>query len=169
MIEHIPELLDAGVGSFKIEGRTKSAYYTAVTTNAYRHAVDAALKGEALDPTWIQETEMISHRPYTTGFFFGEPGQHYQEGMFLRKATVAAVVETCGPDGTAVLTQRNKFSLGDPLELLAPGQKPIPFTAEAMTDENGEPITDTRRATMRFRMKLPACAPAGSLVRKRLE
>ena len=169
MIEHIPELMDAGVSSFKIEGRTKSAYYTAVATNAYRHAVDAALKGETLDPAWIQETEMISHRPYTTGFFFGEPGQHYQEGMFLRKATVAAVVEACDVYGSAILTQRNKFSLGDPLELLAPGQKPIPFTAEAMTDENGEPITDTRRATMRFRMKLPVCAPACSIVRKRLE
>ena len=165
MIEHIPELIEAGVNSFKIEGRTKSAYYTAVVTNAYRHAIDAAMRGEAPDPVWIQETEMISHRPYTTGFFYGEPGQHYQEGMFLRKAKVVAMVEECAEDGSALLTQRNKFSAGQPLELLAPGQKPLAFTADALFDEEGNPIPDTRRAMMRFRLQLPVWAPSGSLVR----
>ena len=169
MIEHIPELIDAGISSFKIEGRTKSAYYTAVATNAYRHAIDAAIRGEAPDPAWIEETEMISHRPYTTGFFYGEPGQHYEEGMFLRKAKVVALVEECAEDGSALLTQRNKFSVGDSLELLAPGMKPLSFTADALYDEEGNPITDTRRATMRFRMKLPVCAPNGAIVRKRVE
>ena len=167
MIEHIPELMDVGVGSFKIEGRTKSAYYTAIATNAYRHAVDAAVKGEALDPAWIRETEMVSHRPYTTGFFYGDPGQHYQEGMFLRKADVVAVVEDCAEDGAALLTQRNKFASGDALELLCPGQKPIPFTAGELTDGDGQPITDTHRAMMPFHMRLPLQAPAFSIVRKR--
>ena len=169
MIEHLPELIDAGIGSFKIEGRTKSAYYTAVVTNAYRHALDAAMAGEALDPVWVEETEMLSHRPYTTGFFYGEPGQHYQEGMFLRKADVVAVVEACGEDGAALLTQRNKFASGDALELLCPGQKPIPFTAGELTDGDGQPITDTHRAMMPFRMRLPIQAPAFSIVRKRRE
>lgn len=169
MIEHIPELIDAGISSFKIEGRTKSAYYTAVATNAYRHAIDAALRGEKPDPAWIEETEMISHRPYTTGFFYGEPGQHYEEGMFLRKAKVVALVEDCAEDGSALLTQRNKFSVGDRLELLAPGMKPLAFTAEGMTDDEGNPITDTRRAMMRFHMKLPVSAPNGAIVRKRVE
>ena len=77
MIEHLPELIDAGITSFKIEGRMKSAYYTAIITNAYRHAIDAALLGEPLDPVWIAETEKVSHRNYSTGFFFGYPGQHY--------------------------------------------------------------------------------------------
>jgi putative protease len=167
MIEHLPELIDAGVSSFKIEGRTKSAYYTAVVTNAYRHALDAAMAGESLDPAWVEETEMLSHRPYTTGFFYGEPGQHYQEGMFLRKADVVAVVENCAEDGTALLTQRNKFSSGDALELLCPGQKPVSFTAGDMTDGDGQPITDTHRAMMPFHMRLPLQAPACSIVRKR--
>ena len=167
MIEHLPELIDAGVSSFKIEGRTKSAYYTAVVTNAYRHALDAAKAGEPLDPAWVEETEMLSHRPYTTGFFYGEPGQHYQEGMFLRKADVVAVVEDCAGDGAALLTQRNKFATGDMLELLCPGQKPIPFTAGELTDGDGQPITDTHRAMMPFHMRLPLQAPAFSIVRKR--
>ena len=167
MIEHLPELIDAGVSSFKIEGRTKSAYYTAVVTNAYRHALDAAKAGDPLDPAWVEETEMLSHRPYTTGFFYGEPGQHYQEGMFLRKADVVAVVEDCAEDGAALLTQRNKFTSGDGLELLCPGQKPIPFTAGELTDGDGQPIRDTHRAMMPFHMRLPLQAPAFSIVRKR--
>ena len=169
MIEHLPELIDAGISSFKIEGRTKSAYYTAVVTNAYRHALDAARAGESLDPAWVEETEMLSHRPYTTGFFYGEPGQHYQEGMFLRKADVVAVVEECAQDGAALLTQRNKFSSGDTLELLCPGQKPVSFTAGDMTDGEGLPITDTHRAMMPFHMRLPFQAPPFSIVRKRRE
>ena len=169
MIEHLPALIDAGITSFKIEGRMKSAYYTAVVTNAYRQALDAAIRGEALDPLWVEETEMLSHRPYTTGFFYGEPGQHYQEGMFLRKADVVAVVEECAQDGAALLTQRNKFSSGDTLELLCPGQKPVSFTAGDMTDGEGLPITDTHRAMMPFHMRLPFQAPPFSIVRKRRE
>ena len=166
MIEHIPELIAAGVGSLKIEGRMKSAYYTAVITNAYRHAIDAAVRGEMLDPVWIRETEMVSHRPYTTGFYFGEPGQHYGDETHVIKADVVAVVERCDAGGEALLTQRNKFSAGDELELLCPGQKPIAFTAGALQNEEGESIPDTHRAMMRFTMRLPVCAPEGSIVRK---
>ena len=166
MIEHIPELIDAGVTSFKIEGRMKSAYYTAVVTNAYRHAIDAAIKGERLDPDWVHETDMVSHRPYTTGFYFGEPGQYYPDAMYFTEADVVAVVEDCAENGDALLTQRNKFSAGEALELLAPGEKPLAFSADALCDEQGEPIEDTRRAMMPFRMRLPMRVPAGAIVRK---
>ena len=169
MIEHLPELLAAGVTSFKIEGRMKSAYYTAVVTNAYRHALDAALRGEPLDPLWVQETEKLSHRPYSTGFYFGEPGEHYAEASYYATADVAAVVESCGEDGMALLTQRNKFSRGDELELLPPEGRPLRFTAEHLWDEEGNEIDDTRRAMMRFRMRLPVQAPALSIVRKNRE
>ena len=169
MIEHLPELLAAGVTSFKIEGRMKSAYYTAVVTNAYRHALDAALRGEPLDPLWVEETEKLSHRPYSTGFFFGEPGEHYAEASYYATADVAAVVESCGEDGMALLTQRNKFSRGDELELLLPEGRPLRFTAERLWDEEGNEIDDTRRAMMRFRMRLPVQAPALSIVRKNRE
>ena len=110
MIEHLPELIRAGVTSFKLEGRMKSAYYTAAVTNAYRHALDAAMKGEPLDPHWIAETETFSHRPYSTGFYFGEPGEYYADASYFARADVVAVVESCGADGMARLTQRNKFS-----------------------------------------------------------
>ena len=166
MIEHLPELLEAGVTSLKIEGRMKSAYYTAVTTNAYRHALDAALAGESLDPLWVAETEKCSHRPYTTGFYFGEPGQHYSEASYSSSAEVAAIVENCDEQGMSLLTQRNKILPGDALELLLPQGAPISFAAGELFDEEGNPIPDTRRAMMPFRMRLPKKAPAGAVVRK---
>ena len=70
MIEHIPELISAGVTSMKIEGRMKSAYYAAAVTNAYRHAIDCAVTGQELPEVWRREVDMVSHRPYTTGFYF---------------------------------------------------------------------------------------------------
>ncbi len=165
MIGHIPELLDAGVTSLKIEGRMKSAYYTAVVTNAYRHAIDDALAGRPLDPLWLRETEMVSHRPYTTGFYFGEPGQHYAEASYFSDARVAAVVEDCDETGMALLTQRNKFSAGATLELLLPEGAPLRFTAEELRDEEGVPIADTHKAMMPFRMRLPVRAPRGCVLR----
>ncbi len=166
MIEHIPELIDAGVTSFKIEGRMKSAYYTAVVTNAYRHAIDAAVAGKPLDKLWVEETEKLSHRPYTTGFYFGEPGQHYEATSYYSLTDVAAVVENCDDSGSAVLSQRNKFYCGDELELLIPGETPLKFTVEKMFNAAGEEIEDTRHAMMEIRMKLPVYAPKYSIVRK---
>ena len=166
MIEHLPELIDAGITSLKIEGRMKSAYYTAVVTNAYRQALDAALAGKPLDPLWVAETEKLSHRPYSTGFYFGTPGQHYGEASYSATADVVAVVEDCDAEGNALLTQRNKFFRGDELELLLPGQKPISFLAGQICGEEGEELEDTRRAMMPFRLKLPQVAPKGAVVRK---
>lgn len=166
MIEHIPELIDAGVASFKIEGRMKSAYYTAVVTNAYRHAIDAAIAGKPLDRLWIEETEKLSHRPYTTGFYYGDPGQHYEATSYYSLTDVAAVVEECGADGSAVLSQRNKFYRGDELELLIPGKKPVKFTVDKMFNADGEEIEDTRHAMMEIHTSLPVCAPKYSVIRK---
>ena len=166
MIEHLPELLDAGVTSLKIEGRMKSAYYTAVVTNAYRHALDEALAGKPLDPLWVAETDKISHRPYTTGFYFDQPGESYDKVTYTSDASVAAVVEDCGEDAWATLTMRNKIAPGDALELLLPKGAPIPFTAGKLFDEDGMPLTETKLVMMRYRMKLPVQAPALSIVRK---
>ena len=166
MIEHIPELIDAGVASFKIEGRMKSAYYTAVVTNAYRHAIDAAIAGKPLDRLWVEETEKLSHRPYTTGFYYGDPGQHYEATSYYSLTDVAAVVEECGADGSAVLSQRNKFYRGDELELLIPGKKPVKFTVDKMFNADGGEIEDTRHAMMEIHTSLPVCAPKYSVIRK---
>ena len=166
MIEHLPELMEAGIDSFKIEGRMKSAYYTGVVTNAYRHAVDDAVAGRALNPLWVAETEKCSHRPYTTGFFYEEPGQHYAEASYTSTAQIVAVVEEDSGDGPALLSQRNKLRTGEHVELLLPEGEPIAFEAGPLYDEEGNPIEDTRRAMMPFRMALPAKAPHGAILRR---
>lgn len=114
MIDHIPELLEAGIDALKIEGRAKSSYYTAVTTNAYHHAVEAALEHRPLEPVWREEVEKVSHRNYYSGFYFGVPenGQFYEDARYVRDWQISAVVESCQPDGSAVLSQRNRFWKG---------------------------------------------------------
>lgn len=169
MIEYIPELIDAGIESFKIEGRMKSSYYAAVVTNAYRKAIDAAKEGESLDPMWVRETEKVSHRPYCTGFYFGDPGQHYAEASYFSDAEVAAIVQSCDEDGNAVLSQRNKFYKGDRLELLLPGKRPVEFTVEHMYDDEGAELEDTRHAQMNIHIKLPCAVPKYAVIRKNLE
>lgn len=169
MIEHLPALLEAGVTSLKIEGRMKSAYYTAAVTNAYRHALDAALAGREPEKLWRDEVNMLSHRPYSTGFYFGQPGQYTDDARYESAADVVAAVEDCDAGGFAQLTQRNKFSRGDRLELLLPGGEPTDFTAEELFDQEGLPIEDTRRAMMPFCLQLPVFAPPGTVLRKRRE
>lgn len=166
MIEHIPELIDAGVTSFKIEGRMKSAYYAAAVTNAYRHAIDYALRGEELPKVWIDELNKVSHRPYCTGFYYGDPGQHFAEASYFSDAYVCAVVEDCADDGFAELTQRNRFCVGDMVELLTNEGEPISFAVTELWDENGEAITATPHAMMKFKMRLPVNCSALSILRR---
>ena len=166
-ISHIPELLDAGVTSFKIEGRTKSGYYAAAVTNAYRAALDAALAGEPLDPAWEREVYHVSHRPYSTGFYFGEPGQYTDDACYFAESDVAAMVESCATDGRAVLTQRNRFFPGDELELLMPGRLPISFTVGELTDACGHPVAVASHPKMELHTALPVCAPRYSFLRKK--
>lgn len=167
MIEHLQDLMEAGVSSFKIEGRMKSAYYAAVVTNAYRHALDAVACGDPVPEVWVKETGMVSHRPYCTGFYLGgEPGQCY-DGTYESGADIVAVVESCDGDGNAVLTQRNKFLAGDELELLTPKDEPIRFTVSEMTDAEGEGIPDARHPMMEVHLRLPKEAPKLSILRKR--
>ena len=167
MIDHIPELIDAGLDSLKIEGRAKSAYYAAVVTGAYRHAIDAALEGRPLDPVWRDEVEKVSHRPYSTGFYFGEPGQHTSHSRYVRDWQIMAVVTSCTPDGTALCELRNKLSAGDELELVGPGLKPVPVTVEGLTDGDGLPIPEARKPQMPFYFRLPIQAPPLSLLRRK--
>ncbi|MBR1565964.1 MAG: U32 family peptidase [Oscillospiraceae bacterium] len=166
MIEHLQDLMEAGVSSFKIEGRMKSAYYAAVVTNAYRHALDAVACGDPVPEVWVRETEMVSHRPYCTGFYLGgEPGQCY-DGTYESGADIVAVVESCDADGNAVVTQRNKFLVSDELELLTPTDEPVRFTVSDMTDAEGESISDARHPMMEVHLKLPKEAPRLSILRK---
>ncbi len=166
MIAHLPELLQAGITSLKIEGRMKSAYYCAAVTNAYRNALDAAIAGVPLDPVWLEEVNKVSHRPYSTGFYFGEPGQYYPDSMYFSDADVCAVVEQCDVGGAAQLTQRNRFFVGDTVELLVRGQNPIRFVVEAMRDGEGNAIECAPHPMMQIQMQLPVYADRLSILRK---
>ena len=166
MIEHLSELMDAGITSFKIEGRMKSAYYAAAATNAYRHALDDAAAGKPFDTDWLTECMKFSHRQYSTGFYYGAPWQYYPESMYFSDADICAVVERCDGDGNAVLTLRNRFSVGDALDLLNREGKPIPFTAADIRDAEGNPLEVANHPMMELHMRLPAPAERLSIVRK---
>ena len=165
MIDHVGELMAAGLTSLKIEGRAKSAYYAAMTTAAYREAIDAAAEGRAPDPQWRAEVDKISHRPYSTGFYFGQPGQYTEDGRYIRDWQVLAVVTACGPDGLATLSLRNKFTAGDEVEVVGPGVPAFSMTAPMMEDENGEALAEPRHPQMLFRMQLTRPVPPLSVVR----
>ena len=168
-IDHVAQLMDAGLDSLKLEGRAKSAYYAAIVTGAYRHAIDAALAGQPLDPVWRDEVEHISHRHYSTGFYFGQPGQFTEDSRYIRDWQIVAKVRSCTPDGRAVLTLNNKFSVGDQLELVGPGLRPCPVTVEALWDEDGERLDQVRKPQMVFQLDLPCQAPPLSLLRRRAD
>ena len=169
MLDHLPDLMGAGVDSIKIEGRAKSAYYAAAVTNAYRHGLDAAMAGEELDPVWRAEVDKTSHRPFSTGFFYGQPGQYTGDSRYVRDWQVVAVVDSCDGEGNAVLSLRNKISRGERLELVGPDRKPEAFTAEEMEDLDGFPLPEARVPQMKFRMKLPGKAAPLSLLRAERE
>ena len=165
MIDHVGELIDAGVNSLKVEGRAKSAYYAACVTNAYRHAIDAAAAGQPLNPIWRDEVEKVSHRHYSTGFFYGQPGEYTADGRYIRQWQVIAQVESCDEQGNAVLSLRNKFAKGDRVELVAPGLEPIAFDVPMMEDMEGLPLEEPRNPQMLFRMKLPVAVKPLALLR----
>ena len=171
MINHIEQLAEAGVTSLKIEGRAKSAYYVSVVTNAYRMAVDwhKSNPGQPL-PEWISdEVFKVSHRKYCTGFFFGHPKncQYYETSGYVRNYDVVAVIDKC-ENGIVYATQRNRFFLGDTLEILAPGQKPFVFKPELIWNENNEEIDTVNHAMMKFRFKCEIEFPPRSIIRKQL-
>ena len=169
MIDHVGELMDAGLDSLKLEGRAKSAYYAAIVTGAYRHAIDAHTAGIPLDPVWRDEVEHISHRHYSTGFFYGQPGQYFENSRYVRDWQIVAKVLSCEADGTATLTLNNKFSVGDQLELVGPDVKPQAITVQALWASDGTSMDQVRTPQTVFRMKLPQQVPPLSLLRRQAD
>ena len=172
MIEHIPELIEAGVSSLKIEGRAKTYYYTAVTTNAYRHAVDEYMNhpgGDYRLSPWIrEELEKISHREYSTGFFFGsEPGQETKNGGYIRRYNAVAVCEESSVGDTCVITQRNKFLVGDTLDILPPDGISFTTTCLKLVNENGEEVDAAPHPMERLHMTTDRPIEQGSVIRKK--
>ena len=169
MIDHLAELRDAGVDCIKIEGRAKSAYYAAIVTGAYRHAIDDMAAGRLIDPVWRDEVEHVSHRIYSTGFYFGEPGQYTENSRYIREWQVCAIVESCDEAGLALCSLRNKFRKGDTLEAVGPDTKPFPFSVEEMTDADGAPLEEPKTPQMRFYIRLPKQVSAFTILRKAVD
>ncbi len=168
MIEHIPEILKTGVTSLKIEGRAKSAYYVSVTTNAYRNAIDEyfADPEKKVSPWIVEELNKISHREYSTGFYFGtEPGQVYENGGYVREYDVIAVCESY-ENGVAVLSQRNRFFKGDTADVLEAGNRPFLLPLNELYDKDWNPIDSAPHATMTVFLKTDQPIQKGSILRK---
>lgn len=192
MIDHLKELKDAGVVSFKIEGRMKSEFYTAVTVRAYRMAIDALERGEPVTPgtpeaqQLISELTSVSHRAYSTGFYIGERGrQIYDTSSYSRDSDFIGTVDSCRESVcdcteaenaaecvdtsiyTVTVTQRGTFSLGDTLEFVPPKGDILKYTVCEMRNIYGEKIDRAPHAMMKVIMNLPFRVPEGCVIRRR--
>ena len=177
MIEHIPELEEAGISSYKIEGRVKSAYYTAVTANTYRLAIDTYRRDPAsyrYDPMWMRELCGVSHREYSTGFFFSKPSENANtvsaHGYLRDRAYLAAAAaDALEPDEDglydALFLQRNKLFTGSRVELISPGHLGRAFTADSIRDADGTVIDSTPHPSMPFRLRVPFPVREGDILR----
>ncbi len=172
MIEHIPELIDSGITSFKIEGRMKSAYYTAVVTNTYRMAIDKYLydsENYEFDPLWQRELDSVSHREYATGFYFDRPldnAQTCKRTGYLREKAYLAICESYEPKtGLACFIQRNKAVRGESAEIISPGKCGRKLVLEEMYNEQNEPIESAPHPFMKFYVRVPFEARPGDIMR----
>lgn len=147
MIDHLPELIGAGLSAGKIEGRMKSIFYVATIVGAYRKAIDAYYadpEGYAFDPEWLQELKKVSHREFITGFYFNKPtnrDQNYRTSSYTRDYTFVGLVRSYDEKtGLATVEQRNKMSLGDEIEAFGPDTDYFTQKIEVLLDEDGQPI-----------------------------
>ena len=168
-IDHLKDLMDAGIDCIKIEGRAKSAYYAAIVTGAYRHCIDDVAAGRETDPIWRDEAEHVSHRIYSTGFYYGQPGQYVENSRYIRQWQIVARVEECSEDGLALCSLNNKFSAGDALEVVGPDLRPFAVTAQGMRDVDGMPLDEVRTPQSRFTLQLPKAVPPMSLLRRSVD
>lgn len=183
-VGHIPELVRAGISSLKIEGRVKSAYYTAVVTNAYRMALDAYAASPdtyVTDPALYSELESVSHREYCTGYYFDDPRKNAQlctSGGYIRdKAYLATALDNSSnplPPGLVSRTdggvlypfiQRNKLSAGEMAEIITPGRTGRAFTVTELYSEEGQPLDSTPHPAMKYFVRVPFEIRTGDIMR----
>jgi putative protease len=159
MIEHIPEVIESGITSLKIEGRMKSSYYVASVVKAYRQAVDAYLKDKEnyrFDPEWLIEVSKASHREFSTGFYFGKPKkQIYESSSYIRTHDIVGIVKDYDPEsGEATIEQRNKVLKGEEVEILTPDEKSYSIRLENLWDEEGQEIDSAPHPQMIYKIKV---------------
>ena len=174
MIEHIPELVKSGVASLKIEGRVKTAFYVATIVGAYRREIDrycADPENYVFNPDELDELCKVSHRPYTTGFFYGRPtsdGQVYETSSYIRDYELVGIVTGYDKEAKRLtISQRNRFFAGDELEIIQPNKPYVTITAENMANQKGEAIDVAPHAEEIITMDCVEEIPAGAMVRKR--
>ncbi|PUU87365.1 peptidase U32 family protein [Halanaerobium kushneri] len=176
LAEEIPELIDIGLSSLKIEGRMKSIHYAATVVNTYRQLIDQYYRDPEnfkADPELLAELRKISHRDYTKGFYYGKPGaegQRYESSSYLRSYDFMGVVrEYDNSKREAVVEVRNKIFKGDELEFIVPGQKTFTVNASYLLDEEGAEIDSAPHPKQLIRIPLKIEVPAGSLLRRQKE
>ena len=167
MIQHLPAMMEAGISSLKLEGRAKSAYYVACVTQAYRRAIDffSEHPEEELPASILEETEKISHRTYSTGFYFGdEPGEMPDRGQYTRNYELVAICQ--GREGDYLrLTQRNRFFAGQEVDILQPGREPVLATLDQLKNGDWEPIDKAPHAEMTVYWKTDLEVQPGAYLR----
>ena len=174
MIEHIPELVKSGISSFKIEGRVKTEYYVATVVGAYRREIDryfADPENYKFNPEEMEELYKVSHRPYTTGFYYHKPDsqtQVYTSSSYIREYDLIAIVTDYDEKtGIATVTQRNRFFKGDEIEIMRPMQPYFKQTVGDMENEDGEQIDVANHAEMIVKFKIDCPVKSGDMVRKK--
>lgn len=147
MIEHIPEMINAGIDSFKIEGRMKTALYVATVARTYRKAIDDYLESEEKYrqnmPWYLDQISNCTYRQFTTGFFFGKPSEEtqiYDSNTYVKEYTYLGIVGEPNAQGLYRIEQRNKFSVGEEIEVMKPNGDNILVTVKAIQDEEGTPM-----------------------------
>lgn len=173
MAEHLDDIIRAGVDSIKLEGRAKSHYYTAVVTNAYRGALDSLKSGINAwkCPEWVtEELNKISHRRYSTGFYYGVPqnSQTYENAGYVRAYTVAAIVNSY-ENGMITATVKNKFLKGQCFDCLEPNTAPFFVTADNLFDGDGNPIDSAPHPMMTVKIPFSHPVKSGALLRMKCE
>lgn len=174
MIEHIPELIEAGIKSFKIEGRVKSSYYVATVLRSYRMAIDEYLKDPEnykFKEKWLDEIKKASHRDFTTGFFFKKPtgeDQIYTTSTYIRNYDFVGLVLDYDPDTKlATVEQRNRMCKGDEVEIFGPGRDFFTQTIDLMLDEEGNEIDTAPHPQQILKMKMKEAVEPWYIIRKK--
>ena len=174
MIEHIPDMIDAGIDSFKIEGCMKAALYVAVVARTYRHAIDDYLKDPELyraHMDWYKaEIEKCTMRPFTTGFFYGKPdtdAQIYDNNTYIQDYIYLGMCGDIREDGSFFLEQKNKFSVGEKVELLMADGTNLEAEVLSITDDQGNPQESAPHARQHLYVKLSEVPETGVIIRKK--
>ena len=173
-IRHIPELVQSGIASLKIEGRVKTSYYVATVVGAYRREIDrycADPENYVFNEAEYEELCKVSHRPYTTGFYFGKPDENsqvYTSSSYIRDYDLIGIVKSYDEEtGIATITQRNRFFKGDEIEIIQPMKPFFVQAVDSMCDENGNEIEVANHAEqiVKFKTAQPVCE--GAMIRKK--